>query len=103
MCEDELKDNMKNYSKLKDGPMINENFAVEDYIKKMTVEDARVNFALSVEVFHVRCIVQLPERSQERSRAVEVRQLHEWSHSDAKPHPLLRGFCGLEEGQGPQQ
>ena len=44
---------MKNYSKLKDGPMINENFAVKDYIKKMTVEDARVNFALRSSMYDV--------------------------------------------------
>ena len=44
---------MKNYSKLKDSPMINENFAVKDYIKKMTVEDARVNFALRSSMYDV--------------------------------------------------
>ncbi len=41
---------MKNYSKLKDGPMIN---VVKDYIKKMTVEDARVNFALRSSMYDV--------------------------------------------------
>ena len=39
-CEAELKENMKSYSKLKDGPMMTEDFALQDYIKEMTVEDA---------------------------------------------------------------
>ena len=37
---------MKGYSKLRDGPMFEEDFGMKDYVKNMKVEDARVNFSL---------------------------------------------------------
>ena len=45
-CEDDLKESMKAYSKLRDGPMPNEEFKMKNYIKEMTVEDARTNFSI---------------------------------------------------------
>ena len=45
-CESELKESMKAYSKLKDGPMPKEQFKMKNYIKEMTVEDARTNFSI---------------------------------------------------------
>ena len=42
----DLKEKMKNYSKLCDGPMVDEEFGLKDYVKNMKVEDARTNFSL---------------------------------------------------------
>ena len=45
-CEKELKESMRKYSKLKDGPMMDEKFELRDYLKNMKLQDARVKFAL---------------------------------------------------------
>ena len=45
-CDADLKEKMKGYSKLRDGPMFEEDFGMKDYVKNMKVEDARVNFSL---------------------------------------------------------
>ena len=52
-CEAELKVSMKNYSKLKDGPMMDETFELRDYLKEMRVQDARVKFALRSKMYDV--------------------------------------------------
>ena len=44
---------MKTYSKLKDSPMMTEDFGLKDYFREMTVEDARVNFALRSSMYDV--------------------------------------------------
>ena len=44
---------MKKYSKLKDGPMMDENFELRDYIKSMKLQDARVKFALRSKMYDV--------------------------------------------------
>ena len=50
-CESELKDEMKDYSKLRDGPMMHEKFEMQDYVKQMKIEDARVNFSLKSKMY----------------------------------------------------
>ena len=53
-CETELKDKMKTYSKLRDGPMLSEDFGMKDYIKNMKVEDAQVNFSLRSKMYRAK-------------------------------------------------
>ena len=53
-CESELKDRMATYSKLKDGPMMTENFGLREYMKEMTVTDARVKFAIRSFMYDVK-------------------------------------------------
>ena len=52
-CENELKESMKKYSKLKDGPMMDEKFELRDYLKNMKLQDARVKFALRSKMYDV--------------------------------------------------
>ena len=52
-CEAELKERMSTYSKLKDGPAMTESFGMRDYMREMTIEDARVKFALRSEMYDV--------------------------------------------------
>ena len=52
-CEAELKERMSTYSKLKDGPVMTESFKMRDYMREMTVVDARVKFALRSEMYDV--------------------------------------------------
>ena len=42
---------MKEYSKLRYGPMIHEKFEMQDYVKHMKIEDARVNFSLKSKMY----------------------------------------------------
>ena len=44
--ESKLKENIMGYSKLKDGPMANEKFGEQPYIKDMSMNQARVNFRI---------------------------------------------------------
>ena len=53
-CENELKEKMFSYSKLKDGPMATESFQTKDYLKSMNVEDGRVNFSLRSRMFRAK-------------------------------------------------
>ena len=45
---------MSTYSKLKDGPMMTEKFGLRDYMKEMTVTDARVKFAIRSFMYDVK-------------------------------------------------
>ena len=45
-CEAELQKKIGNFKKLKDGPMNGESFHTKDYLKNMTVSEARINFKL---------------------------------------------------------
>ena len=53
-CENELKEKMFSYSKLKDGPMATESFQTKDYLKSMNVEDGRVNFSIRSRMFRAK-------------------------------------------------
>ena len=50
-CESELKDKMKDYSKLRNGQIMHEKFEMKDYVKQMKTEDARVNFSLKSKMY----------------------------------------------------
>ena len=47
-CENDLKNQVikENLKKLKDSPMMNETFQVQDYIKNMNVTEARINLEM---------------------------------------------------------
>ena len=44
-CEEDLKQKILTYSKLKNGPMSEETFSTKEYLKTMNVSDARINFS----------------------------------------------------------
>ena len=52
--EEQIKKKMSNYSKLKDGPMMSENFEEKTYLTDMSMANARTNFRIRSKTTKVR-------------------------------------------------
>ena len=52
--ECKLRENIKSFKKLKSGPMNGESYSPKEYIKSMTLEDARMNFKIRSQMLEVK-------------------------------------------------
>ena len=88
---------MKKYSKLRDGPMPNEDFAIKDYIKSMTVEDARTNFSVRSHMFPAKFNYRSdPKNSEELWRCGSCLS----GHIESQSHILhCEAYSELREGK----
>ena len=84
--ENQLKKYIQGYSKLKNGPMANENFVEKLYIKEMSMSQARVNF-------RIRCM-QIKTKMTQRSDPKNVKLLwncSECGNIDSQSHMVWYG------------
>ena len=92
--EIESKTKMRNFSKLKDGPMLNEKFCRKEYLMKMNLTDARMNFRLRSKTTNVK----LNQKSS-KSHAAKLWKCGEWGYLDSQSHIMwCTYFAPLREG-----
>ena len=85
---------MRNFSKLKDGPMLNEKFCRKEYLMKMNLTDARMNFRLRSKTTNVK----LNQKSS-KSHAAKLWKCGECGYLDSQSHIMwCTYFAPLREG-----
>ena len=99
--EGDMKIRFTEYSKLKNGPMVDENFAQRDYRTTMTMIDVRTNFRIRSKTIDV-CMNQ----QSDKQHAKNLWKCSNCGHIDSQSHilwcpflaPLREGKC-LENNQ----
>ena len=93
--EEQIKKKMSNYSKLKDGPMMSENFEEKTYLTDMSMANARTNFRIRSKMTKV--------RMNQRSDKLNSKQLWkcaECGNIDTQSHIVwCPFFASLREGK----
>ena len=84
----------KNFSKLKDGPIKNESFEMQEYLKTMTLTDARTNFRLRSKTSNVKM-----NQKSNPAYAAKLWKCHECLNLDSQSHIMwCPGYAPLREG-----
>ena len=92
--EMEVQLKIQNFSKLKDGPIQNESFEMQEYLKTMTLTDARMNFRLRSKTSNVKM-----NQKSNPAYAAKLWKCHECLNLDSQSHIMwCPGYAPLREG-----
>ena len=92
--EKEVKIKIRNYSKLKDGPMNSEQFGRQKYLSTMNLSDARMNFRLRSKTTNVKM-----NQKSNKSHAAKLWKCQNCGHLDSQSHIMwCTFFAPLREG-----
>jgi hypothetical protein len=93
--EENLKMKISGYSKLKDGPMMSENFEERSYLSDMTMHNARTHFRIRSMMINVKMNMR-----SDKSNAQKLWKCSECGHVDTQSHIVwCPFFATLREGK----